>query len=142
MADRQIEHAAVTGPTSAETRRLSRTAIVSPSKMLGINRHPASYDRLTAIVGKGSKMQAKVKIAGALFLSLVYLTSASAQTPGQVSPYSPPSVGQAPTYTSKLPNGAPVVHTPEGSAIFATPTPNGGYVIQTPGQQPMYINPQ
>lgn len=87
-------------------------------------------------------MQAKVVVAGSLVLSLVLFTSASAQTPGQVSPYSTSSVGQPPAYTSKLPNGAPVEHTPGGTTIFATPTPNGGYVIQRPGQQPIYVNPQ
>jgi hypothetical protein len=89
-------------------------------------------------------MRVKFIIIGALFISPVYLTDASAQTTGQFSTYSTPKggyVGQPPSYTSTLPNGAPVVHPPGQPPVFGTPLPNGGYSIQQPGQQPTYINP-
>jgi len=102
--------------------------------------------RLTAIHRLGEAMRTTLIAIGALFLSPIFLANAAApQTPGQFNTYSTPNgayVGQPPAYTSQLPNGAPVLHTPGQLPIFGTPTPNGGYVIQGPGQQPTYINPQ
>jgi hypothetical protein len=91
-------------------------------------------------------MRVKLMIVATLFLSACY-ADASAQTPQQFPSYSTPNssgrVGQLPTYTSQLPNGAPVAHPSGQPPIFGTPTPNGGYVIpQQPGQQPTYLNPQ
>jgi hypothetical protein len=91
-------------------------------------------------------MQTTLIAIGALFLSPISLTNvAAAQTLGQFHTYSMPNgayVVQPPTYTSQLPNGAPVAQTPGQAPIFGTPMPNGGYAIQQPGQQPTYINPQ
>jgi hypothetical protein len=81
----------------------------------------------------GDVMQTTLIAIGALFLSPIFLANAAApQTPGQFNTYSTPNgayVGQPPAYTSQLPNGAPVLHTPGQLPIFGTPTPNGGYVI-------------
>lgn len=118
--------------------------------MPGIKPHLTPYAppgmRLTAIHRLGEAMRTTLIAIGALFLSPIFLTNAAAaQTPGQFNTYSTPNgayVGQPPAYTSQLPNGAPVVHTPGQPPIFGTPAPNGGYVIQRPGQQPTYINPQ
>jgi hypothetical protein len=57
-------------------------------------------------------MRVKLTIIGALFLSLICVTSASAQYGG----YTIQTPGQLPTYVN--------------------PTPNGGYMMQTPGQLP------
>jgi hypothetical protein len=89
-------------------------------------------------------MRTTLIAVGAVFLSPIFLTNAFAQAPGQFPTYSTPKgryVGQPPSYTGTLPNGAPVVHTPGQPPVFGTPMPNGGYVTQQPGQQPTYTNP-
>jgi hypothetical protein len=88
-------------------------------------------------------MRVKLVIIGALFLFGLSDRCFGANT-GQFSTYFDAEGrlrGTIPSYTSTMPNGAPVVHTPGQPLVFGTPTPNGGYAIQQPGRQPTYINP-